>query len=54
METQSMQDYERQKKLRKQPKCKHQYLIGKSNGKFQCPDCDIELDELPENKKLAF
>lgn len=47
-------DFEGWKKREKQPTCKHKYLVGKSDGKFICSDCDIILDKLPSNRKLMF
>lgn len=49
-----IEEYEKKQKLKKQPTCKHKYLIGKSNGKFECVDCDIQLDKLPKERKLMF
>lgn len=49
-----MDKYQKQKRLEKQPTCKHRYLIGKQNGKFECVDCDILLDKLPEHMGLMF
>lgn len=47
-------EYEKKTRVDKQSTCKHRYLIGKSNGKFECCDCDIQLDELPKERKLMF
>jgi hypothetical protein len=47
-------EYKKQKKIEKQPTCKHRYLVGKSNGKFECVDCDKQLDKLPEKRGLMF
>ena len=49
-----IEEYEKKMRIAKQPTCKHKYLIGKSNKKFECVDCDIELDKLPKSKKLMF
>jgi hypothetical protein len=49
-----IEEYEKQQKLKKQPTCRHKYLIGKSNGKFECVDCDIQLYKLPKERKLMF
>jgi hypothetical protein len=47
-------EYEKEQKIKKQPTCKHKYLIGKSNRKFECVDCNIQLDKLPEKRGLMF
>jgi len=49
-----IEEYEKEQKIKKQPACKHKYLIGKSNGKFECVDCYKELDKLPESRKIMF
>ena len=49
-----IEKYEKEQKIKKQPTCKHKYLIGKSNGKFECVDCDKQLDKLPEKRRLMF
>lgn len=49
-----IEEYEKKQRIAKQPTCKHKYLIGKSNGKFECVDCDKILDKLPDSKKLMF
>ena len=48
------EEYEKKQRRAKQKTCKHKYLIGKSNGKFECCDCDIQLDKLPKNRELMF
>lgn len=49
-----MDEYEKQKRIEKQTTCSHRYLIGKQNGKFECVDCDKQLDSLPKERKLMF
>lgn len=48
------EEYEKRKRIERQPTCKHKYLIGKSNGSFQCVDCDKQLKKLPRGRNLAF
>lgn len=49
-----MDVYQTKNKSEKQKTCSHRYLIGKSNGKFECVDCDKQLDELPNHRGLMF
>jgi len=49
-----LEQHEKEQKIKKQPTCNHRYLIGKSNGKFECVDCNKQLDKLPENRGLMF
>jgi hypothetical protein len=53
-EMSKLEEYEKKVRAEKQSTCKHKYLIGKSDGKYECCDCDKELNKLPEHRTLMF